>query len=78
MLSPMTESEPVAASKKKTTTHRSWYLAVDAADDLQAEVDNLHFELRVPKHAALTAIIRTGLAHSDEVRERLDGSDPSS
>lgn len=74
MLSPMTESEPAA---KRTTTHRSWYLSTDAADDLQQAVDELHYGQRVPKHAALTAIIQTGLAHLDEVRDRLDGSNPS-
>lgn len=52
-------------------TRRSWYLSAAAADELTGAVDDLHYELRAPKHAILTAIIRTGLAHLDEARDRV-------
>ena len=54
-----------------TATRRSWYLSAAAADALAATVEDLHYELRVPKHHVLTAVIRAGLAHPDEVRDRI-------
>jgi len=54
-----------------TATRRSWYLSAAAADELTRAVDDLHYELRAPKHVVLAAIIRTGLAHLDEARDRI-------
>ena len=55
----------------ETATRRSWYVSAAAADELAGAVNDLHYELRSPKHIALAAIIRTGLAHMDEVRDRV-------
>lgn len=46
-------------------------MSAAAADDLAGAVDNFHFELRALKHAVLSAVIRSGLAHLDEVRDRV-------
>lgn len=46
---------------------RSWYMPPEDADVLFAAVEDLHFRLRLPKHVILSAIMRTGLAHPDEV-----------
>lgn len=54
-----------------TATRRSWYLSAAAADELTDAVDDLHYELRAAKHVVLAAIVRTGLAHLDEARERV-------
>lgn len=59
------------ATPAGTGTRRSWYMSAAAADELAATADELHYELHVAKHAVLTAVIRTGLAHLDEVRDRV-------
>jgi hypothetical protein len=63
--------DPAAASD---ATRRSWYLSADAADQLTRAVEELHWEMRVPKHQVLTAIIRAGLGQLDQVRASLGGS----
>jgi hypothetical protein len=67
----MTTSDDAKPTEADSATRRSWYMSAAAADDLSGAVDDLHFELRTPKHAVLSAIVRTGLAHLDEVRDRV-------
>lgn len=67
----MTTSDDATPAEADPGTRRSWYMSAAAADELAATADALHYELRVPKHAIITAIIRTGLAHQDEVRDRV-------
>jgi hypothetical protein len=67
----MTTPDDATPAAADTATRRSWYMSAAAADDLAGAVDDLHFELRAPKHALLSAIVRTGLAHLDEVRDRV-------
>lgn len=66
----MTTSDDATPTAAETATRRSWYMSAAAADELAGAVDDLHFELRAPKHAVLSAIV-TGLAHLDEVRGRV-------
>jgi hypothetical protein len=69
----MSQSEPAVPPVPSPATRRSWYLPGDVADELAAAVDELHYSMRVPKHAALAAIVRVGMAHEDEVRAGLRG-----
>lgn len=46
------------------------------ADELFAAVDDLHYRLRLPKHVILSAIMRTGLAHPDEVEAAAKSAEP--
>lgn len=65
----MTTSDDATPPEPDAATRRSWYMSAAAADELAGAVDDLHYELRAPKHVVLAAIIRTGLAHLDEVRD---------
>lgn len=67
----MTTSDDATPPEPDAATRRSWYMSAAAADELAATADELHYELRAPKHVVLTAIIRTGLAHLDEARDRV-------
>jgi len=71
----MTTSDDATPAGADPATRRSWYVSAAAADELAGAVDDLHYELRAPKHVVLAAIIRTGLAHLDEARERVRGAD---
>jgi hypothetical protein len=67
----MTTSDDATPPEAESATRRSWYVSAAAADELAGAVEDLHYELRAPKHVVLAAIIRTGLAHLDEVRDRV-------
>jgi hypothetical protein len=71
MTSSGTPDQGQDATPDETATRRSWYVSAAAAEELAGAVDELHYELRSPKHVALAAVIRTGLAHLDEVRDRV-------
>jgi hypothetical protein len=66
-----TGDDATPKAEPDSATRRSWYVSAAAADELAATVDELHYELRAPKHAVLAAVIRTGLAHLDEARDRV-------
>ena len=65
----MTTSDDATPAESDPATRRSWYMSAAAAEELTGAVDDLHYELRAPKHVVLAAIIRTGLAHLDEARD---------
>ena len=71
----MTTSHDATPPEPDAATRRSWYVSAAAADELSGAVDDLHYELRAPKHIVLAAIIRTGLAHLDEARGRVRGAE---
>lgn len=52
---------------------RTYYYGREAADALAAAVDRIHYDSRgrIPKHAALDAIITAGVAQVDEIAQRL-------
>ena len=67
----MTTSDDAKPAEPDSATRRTWYVSAAAADELAATVDELHYELRAPKHVVLAAVIRVGLAHLDEARDRV-------
>ena len=63
-------STPVAAqSGKREYSRRSWFMPADDAAALARAVEDLHYELRMPKGDVLGLIVGVALAHLDEVRE---------
>lgn len=63
----MTSKAPDA--EKPEFSRRSWYMPAHAADALAKAVDDLHFELRLPKGELLGLIVTEALKHLDQVRE---------
>ena len=51
--------------------HRSFYMRSDVADRLAAEVDDLHFTTRRPRHEVLAALVGVSLEHRAEIMARL-------
>ncbi|MPZ66651.1 MAG: hypothetical protein GEU83_14445 [Pseudonocardiaceae bacterium] len=74
---PTTEQPPAAPVRPAMVT-RSWYLPAEVAEALQHAADDLYHELRgrAPKHAVLAALLRAGIDHPDQARERLTSTDP--
>lgn len=59
------------APARPVMDRRSWYMPRETADAVAALVDDLHYSMRLPKHAVLDALAKTALAHRDEVEARL-------
>ncbi len=63
-------STPDAAQTgKREYSRRSWFMPADDAAALAKAVDDLHYELRMPKGDVLGLIVGVALAHLDEVRQ---------
>lgn len=56
-------------------SHRSWYLAADAAERLAAVVDELHHVTRRPKHEVLSAAVAVAVEHQAEILARLNATE---
>jgi hypothetical protein len=56
-------------------SHRSWYLAADAAERLAAVVDEIHHVARKPKHEVLSAAVAVAVEHQAEILARLTGTE---
>lgn len=66
-------SLPAGAAAK---TRRSWLLPTDVAEAFAAAADRIHHGSggKIGKSEAQAAIIRAGLAHENEIAERLNGA----